>query len=54
MTFRKSGNKKDLADGVLSKAEYMEWKVNWPQTADDCGKHEPSKKWRKELLIGCP
>lgn len=40
--------KKDLADGVISKAEYMEWKVNWPQTADDCGKHEPSKKWRKE------
>ena len=22
---------KDLADGVISKAEYMEWKVNWPQ-----------------------
>lgn len=40
--------KKDLADGVISKAEYMEWKVNWPQTADDCGKYEPSKKWRKE------
>lgn len=40
--------KKDLADGVISKAEYMEWKVNWPQTADDCGQHEPSKKWRKE------
>jgi transcriptional regulator with XRE-family HTH domain len=40
--------KKDLADGVISKAEYMEWKVNWPQTADDCGRAEPSKKWRKE------
>jgi len=22
--------KKDLADGIISKAEYMEWKVNWP------------------------
>jgi transcriptional regulator with XRE-family HTH domain len=40
--------KKDLAGGVICKAEYMEWKVNWPQTADDCGKTEPSKKWRKE------
>ena len=40
--------KKDLADGSISKAEYMEWKVNWPQTTDDCGKHEPSKKWRKD------
>jgi len=35
--------KKDLADGVISKAEYMEWKLNWPQTAGD----NPSKKWRK-------
>jgi len=40
--------KKDLADGVISKAEYMEWKVNWPQTCDDCGKFEPKKQWRKE------
>ena len=39
--------KKDLADGIISKAEYMEWKVNWPQTADDCGKFEPRKQWRK-------
>ena len=34
--------KKDLADGVISKAEYMEWKLNWPQSA---GKN-PSKQWR--------
>ena len=40
--------KKDLADGVISKAEYMEWKVNWPQTCDDCGKFEPQKQWRKD------
>ena len=38
--------KKDLADGKISKAEYMEWKLNWPDTADDCGKHLPSKQWR--------
>lgn len=40
--------KKDLADGTISKAEYIEWKINWPHTADDCGKFEPSKKWRKK------
>jgi transcriptional regulator with XRE-family HTH domain len=39
--------KKDLADGIISKAEYMEWKLNWPQTADDCEKFEPKKQWRK-------
>jgi len=39
--------KKDLADGVISKAEYMEWKLNWPHTCDDCGKFEPTKQWRK-------
>lgn len=38
--------KKDLADGVISKAEYTEWKLNWPATADDCGKHKPAKEWR--------
>ena len=38
--------KKDLADETISKAEYTEWKLNWPDTADDCGKHKPKKKWR--------
>ena len=38
--------KKDLADETISKAEYTEWKHNWPDTADDCGKHKPKKKWR--------
>lgn len=38
--------KKDLADGKISKAEYTEWKLNWPKTTDDCGRHEPSKEWR--------
>lgn len=37
--------KKDLADGKISKAEYTEWKLNWPKTTDDCGKHELSKEW---------
>jgi transcriptional regulator with XRE-family HTH domain len=39
--------KKDLAEGVISKVEYMEWKVNWPQTCDGCGKFTLSKQWRK-------
>jgi hypothetical protein len=38
--------KKDLADGIISKAEYTEWKLNWPKTTDDCEKHQPSKEWR--------
>lgn len=38
--------KKDLADETISKDEYTEWKLNWPDTADDCGKHKPKKKWR--------
>ena len=31
-----------------TKEEYLEWKLNWPQTADGCGRYEPKKKWRKE------
>ena len=41
--------KKDLANGTISKVEYMEWKLNWPQTADDIGEHKPEKQWRKPL-----
>ena len=40
--------KKQLAAGEITREEYLEWKLNWPQTADDCGKHTPSKQWRKE------
>jgi len=39
--------KKELADERISRAEYLEWKLNWPSTCDDLGKHEPSKQWRK-------
>ena len=27
--------------------EYFEWKINWLQTCDDCGKYEPQKHWKK-------
>jgi transcriptional regulator with XRE-family HTH domain len=40
--------KRELADEVISKAEYYEWKMNWPDTADDCGKNAPKKKWQTD------
>ena len=39
--------KEQLASGEISQAEYEEWKLNWPQTADDCGKFQPKKEWRQ-------
>ena len=39
--------KQQLADGEITQKEYLEWKLNWPQTADDCGKYEPKRQWRK-------
>ena len=39
--------KQQLADGEIDIEEYQEWKLNWPQTADDCGKHTPIRQWRK-------
>ena len=40
--------KKQLATGEITRDEYLEWKLNWPQTTDDCGKHTSHKKWRKK------
>lgn len=34
--------KKELAEGIISKSEYMEWKLNWTSTAGE----DPSVKWR--------
>lgn len=28
-----------------------EWKLNWPQTADDCGKFQPKKEWREKTQV---
>ena len=39
--------KKELADETISRAEYLEWKLNWPYTTDNMGKHEPEKQWRR-------
>ena len=38
--------KEELKSGKITRDEYFEWKINWPQTCDDCGKREPSKQWR--------
>ena len=32
--------------GLITKDEYFEWKLNCPDTCDDCGKYEPKKQWR--------
>lgn len=32
-----------LSDGIITKSEYTEWKINCPYTADDCGGIEPRK-----------
>ena len=39
----------ELKSGVITRDEYFEWKINWPQTCDDCGKFEPKKQWRKNF-----
>ena len=33
--------KKELQAGQITKEEYQEWKLNWPQTSDGCGKFQP-------------
>ena len=38
--------KEELKSGEITRDEYFEWKINWPQTCDDCGKHEPKREWR--------
>ena len=38
--------KEELKSGAITRDEYFEWKINWPQTCDDCGIHEPKRKWR--------
>ena len=43
--------KQELDEGKITKDEYMEWKLNWPQTADGCGKFVPKKQWRKDKII---
>jgi len=39
--------KKRIENKKITKDEYLEWKLNWPYTCDDCGKREPKYKWRE-------
>ena len=34
----------ELKSGEITRDEYFEWKINWPQTCDGCGKYEPKKQ----------
>ena len=40
--------KQQLRRREITREEYQEWKLNWPSTADDCGKFKPKKAWIKE------
>lgn len=37
--------KEELKAKEITNDEYLEWKLNWPSTCDDCGKHKPAKDW---------
>lgn len=41
--------KEELKAGSITRSEYFEWKLNWPQTCDDCGKHTFPCKLIKNL-----
>ena len=38
--------KRELAAGEISPDEYMNWKLNWPMTSDNAGRHSQKKAWR--------
>lgn len=39
--------KEELKTGSITRAEYFEWKLGFPQTCDDCGKCELSIQWKR-------
>ena len=39
--------KRELEAGEISPDEYMNWKLNWPRTSDQAGRHSQKKAWRK-------
>ena len=39
--------KQQLRSGEITREEYQEWKLNWPDTCDDLGKVTPTIKWHK-------
>ena len=39
----------ELKSGEITRDEYFEWKINWPQTCDGCGKYEPKKQCKRSI-----
>lgn len=37
----------ELRAGEITREEYTEWKLNWPATANDCGRFKRDREWRK-------
>ena len=38
--------KQELANKEITENEYLEWKLNWPDTCDYCEKFEAKRGWR--------
>lgn len=38
--------KQELANKEITENEYLEWKLNWSDTCDDCRKSKTKKGWR--------
>ena len=38
--------KQELANKEITDSEYLEWKLNWPDTCDDCSRSKNYKKWK--------
>lgn len=39
--------KNEFEVGEISRHEYFEWKLNWPDTCYYCGKSKSKKKWKQ-------
>ncbi|WP_330641715.1 hypothetical protein [Emergencia timonensis] len=37
----------ELHSGEITREEYLEWKLNWPETCDDSKKFDYYIQWRK-------
>ena len=44
---RNTEQEQEYRAGEITREEYFEWKLNWPDTCDDLGKVTPTIKWRK-------
>lgn len=40
----------ELKSKKITRDEYFEWKINWPDSCDDCGKSIPKYNWRFTIL----